>query len=129
LTTPIKEHTMARTIGLAAAMMTLVSTAAVVGVVAFDAGRSANEGVTISSSTSPVAVSAQPASYQVAVARKTADDLGRRRGCSPVSADPPRVACNIRTAFPDVGLTGTVTFVGSGTERDLAKALTFGLAP
>jgi len=26
-------------------------------------------------------------------------------------------------------VTGTVTFVGSGIERDLAKALTFGLAP
>jgi hypothetical protein len=45
---------------------------------------------------------------------KTAVDLGQnRKGCTPSGTIPPEATCDIAIAFPDVGLHGTVTIVGS----------------
>ncbi len=41
-------------------------------------------------------------------------DLGQnRKGCTPSGTIPPEATCDIAIAFPDVGLHGTVTIVGS----------------
>ena len=52
--------------------------------------------------------------YRVHTTAKTALDLGQnRKGCTPSGTIPPEATCDIAIAFPDVGLHGTVTIVGS----------------
>ena len=60
-----------------------------------------------------------------AATAKTATDLGQnRKGCTPSVTTPPQATCDIAVAFPEIGLNGTVTIIGSNRSSS-NETLTF----
>jgi hypothetical protein len=49
----------------------------------------------------------------------------KRKGCTLTRTLLPQAVCDLATAFPDIGLDGTVVFVGSGRGRSSNDPLTF----
>ena len=132
---------MPRTIKLATATIALLLTASIVAIVAYDRGKASPHARVLTynlnldahaAGTGKVSpdLTVQPAAsrYRVQTTAKTAVDLGQnRKGCTPSGTTPPEATCDIAIAFPDVGLHGTVTIVGS--ERPSPNnTLTFELA-
>jgi hypothetical protein len=133
---------MPHTIKLATAAIALLLTAAVVGAIAYDKGRTHSQQRTLRydlslASEPPVVtgqtrrgmtVTAQTFRYRVKANAKTVTNLAeKRKGCALTRALPPEATCDIAVAFPDVGVNGTVTFVGSNRNRSSDDALTFKL--
>ena len=119
---------MPRTIKLATATIALLLTASIVAIIAYDRGKASpharvftynlNLGAQAAAGTGKVSsdLTVQPEAprYRVHTTAKTALDLGQnRKGCTPAGTTPPETTCDIAIAFPDVGLHGTVTIVGS----------------
>ena len=119
---------MPRTIKLATATIALLLTASIVAIIAYDRGKASpharvltynlNLDAHAAASTGKVSpdltVQPEASRYRVQTTAKTAVDLGQnRKGCTPSGTIPPEATCDIAIAFPDVGLHGTVTIVGS----------------
>jgi len=119
---------MRRTIKLATATLALLLTASIVAIIAYDKGSASphartvtyklNVGAQAAAGTGEVSpdLTVQPEAprYRVHTTAKTALDLGQnRKGCTPSGTTPPEATCDIAIAFPDIGLHGTVTIVGS----------------
>ena len=119
---------MRRTIKLATATLALLLTASIVAIIAYDKDSASphartltyklNVGAQAAAGTGKVSsdLTVQPEApgYRVHTTTKTALDLGQnRKGCTPSGTIPPEATCDIAIAFPDVGLHGTVTIVGS----------------
>jgi len=119
---------MRRTIKLTTATLALLLTASIVAVIAYDKGNASqhprkltynfNVGAQAAAGTGKVSsdLTVQPEAphYRVHTTTKTAIDLGQNRnGCTPSGTVRPEATCDIAVAFPDVGLHGTVTIVGS----------------
>jgi hypothetical protein len=99
---------MKRTIAIAAA----ISAVTIATIVAYDRGRSGAAPVRTASS--GVAIGAQSSLYRVETSAATVLKLGAsRRGCTLTAKAPPTAICDVATAFPDAGLNGTITFVGT----------------
>jgi len=66
--------------------------------------------------------------YRAAATPTTVINLGRtRKGCTLARTLPPEAVCDLADAFPDVGLDGTITFVGTGHESNTRNTYTFEL--
>jgi hypothetical protein len=119
---------MRRTIKLATATLALLLTASIVAIIAYDKGSTsphartltynlnldAHAAVSTGKVSSDLTVQPEAPRYRVHTTAKTAVDLGQnRKGCTPSGTIPPEATCDIAIAFPDVGLHGTVTIVGS----------------
>jgi hypothetical protein len=132
---------MPRTIKLATATLALLLTASIVTIIAYDRGKASPHARVLTYSlnldahaadtgkvSSDLTVRPEASRYRVQTTAKTALDLGQnRKGCTPSGTAPPEATCDIAIAFPDVGLHGTVTIVGS--ERPSPNnTLTFELA-
>ena len=119
---------MPRTIKLATATLALLLTASIVAIIAYDKDSASphartltynlNVGAQAAAGTGKVSpdLTHQPEAsrYRVHTTAKTAVDLGQnRKGCTPSGTTPPEATCDIAIAFPDVGLHGPVTIVGS----------------
>jgi hypothetical protein len=133
---------MRRTIKLATATLALLLTASIVAIIAYDRGSASPHARTLTYNLSVGAQAAagtgeirsdltvQPEAprYRVHTTAKTALDLGQNRnGCAPSGAIPPEATCEIALAFPDIGLHGTVTIVGSDRSSSSNDTLTFEL--
>jgi hypothetical protein len=119
---------MPRTIKLATATIALLLTASIVAIIAYDKGSASPHARTLTYnlnldaqaaiSTDKVSpdLTSQPEAprYRVHTTAKTVIDLGQnRKGCTPSGTTPPQATCDMAIAFPDIGLHGTVTIVGS----------------
>ena len=119
---------MPRTIKLAIATIALLLTASIVAIIAYDRGKAspharvltynlnldAHAAANTGKVSSDLTVQPEASRYRVHTTAKTALDLGQnRKGCTPSGTIPPEATCDIAIAFPDVGLHGTVTIVGS----------------
>ena len=119
---------MPHTIKLATATIALLLTGSIVAIIAYERGKASpharvltynlNLDAQAAASTGKVSpdLTVQPEAqrYRVHTTAKTALDLGQnRKGCTPSGTIPPEATCDIAIAFPDVGLHGTVTIVGS----------------
>ena len=119
---------MPRTIKLATATIAVLLTASIVAIIAYDKSSASphaqrltyNLKLVPQAPTSAGKIKAnfkvQPDAprYRVQITAKTATDLGKnRKGCTPSGTAPPQATCDIAVAFPDIGLQGTVTIIGS----------------
>ena len=118
---------MPRTIKLATATLALLLTASIVAIIAYDRGKASPHARVLTYNlnldahaagtgrvSSDLTVQPEAPRYRVYTTAKTALDLGQnRKGCTPSGTIPPEATCDIAIAFPDVGLHGTVTIVGS----------------
>ena len=118
---------MPRTIKLATATIALLLTASIVAIIAYDKSSASPHAQRLTynlklvpqapTSAGKISAAAKVQSaprYRVHTTAKTATDLGQnRKGCTPSGTTLPEATCDIAIAFPDVGLHGTVTIVGS----------------
>ena len=126
---------MKRTIKVIAVVLAAVA----VGIVAYDRSRSQEQtpwlrsdlGLQpsgIVSARADVTVDSRTTPYRVNAAPNTVISLGQtREGCTLTHALPPEAVCDLAVAFPDVGLNGSVTFVGSAHVASSTDTLTFNL--
>jgi hypothetical protein len=95
-------------------LLAVVLAATAIGVVAYDRSRSRDDTAWPNAAVIQSAAVTKTGGYRIEAAPKTVIDLGRNRnGCTPTGAVPAQAVCDIAVAFPDVGLSGTVTFVSS----------------
>ena len=119
---------MRHTIKLATATIALLLTASIVAIIAYDRGEAspharvltynlnldAQAAASSGKVSSDLTVQPDAPRYRVHTTAKAAVDLGQNReGCTPSGTTPPEATCDIAIAFPDIGLHGTVTIVGS----------------
>jgi hypothetical protein len=119
---------MPRTIKLATAAIALLLAASIVAIIAYDKGSASPHARTLTYNlnldakaaassgkiSSDLTVQPEAPRYRVHTTAKAAVDLGQnRKGCTPSGTTPPAATCDIAIAFPDIGLHGTVTIVGS----------------
>jgi hypothetical protein len=119
-----EENTMRRTIEIIATVLA----ATAIGIVAYDRSRAHDDKPGLSAAAFQTASVAKTGGYRIEATPKTVLNLGwNRNGCTLTSAAPAQTVCDIALAFPDVGLAGTVTFVGSSDLSTTADGLTIDL--
>ncbi len=135
---------MSRRVKITSAAIAALLAATIVGIVGYERGSAAQQERSVSYDLSPasqapvvrdthtarevVAVHAQAARQRLLVAPSTVIKLAEtRNGCTLTHEFIPIAVCRAATAFPELGLRGTVTFIGSANEDVANQTLTFKL--